>query len=139
MHKYRLAGVAAAAFVTTPISAYALNFNFSFTGIHHETVTGEIFGLAASGPSAARQVVIDSGSSSPYDNYDVSSPGHQLYLDANRFTVSHGRVVGANFNPGYKKAFRLRNMDSTLPARFSEATSRMIFTSSLTLRPASIT
>ncbi len=102
MHKVVIAAVGVAVFSPPPL-AYAMNFDFSFSGSGGGTITGEIFGLASSGESAAVDLQIFSAPS-----YLVSTPSYNGlpstpfdifsgHVSTNLFTVSAGHIVGAQF------------------------------------------
>ncbi len=96
MRKIILSAIAVAA--TTQVqSAYALNFDFSFSEGPNATVTGEIFGLASSGQSAATDVVITSASyglGSASLPFDMFAGSHRIL--ANTFSVKSGYITNAN-------------------------------------------
>lgn len=78
--------------------AYALNFDFTFSGDSSNpgTVTGEIFGLTDNATSAATAVYVDTSSigfpyTLPYNTF-----GDILNSD-NSFTVTNGVVTGAGY------------------------------------------
>ncbi len=89
MRKIIVAAAATAVF-SSPLSAYALDVGFSFTGTGGGTVTGEIFGLNDNGESAAADIQINSAPAfiglppTPFDLFPV------LFSLTNHFTVSAG-------------------------------------------------
>ena len=103
--------IAAAVALAAPLSAHALDFDFSFTntsGNTAGTVTGEIFGLTDNATSAPTDVVITSYPAAltglpaaPWDLYTI--PGfefgnHGTPFLADNFTVSNGVITDALYS-----------------------------------------
>jgi hypothetical protein len=98
MRKIIMGAVAVAASTTAP-ATYALateNLTFSFTGVNGGLVTGELEGLAASGQSAATEVII-TGFPSPWRAAPavLALPIPNSAVQ-NHFTVSNGNIVGGS-------------------------------------------
>jgi len=103
--KSKVLGILATGTLLGPMSAHAINFEFSFTSTNPHpgtvpgTVTGRIIGLSDNSTGAASQVLIDSF---PSDLNSVVGPAP---IDAtlwntqrqNEFVVLNGQVIGGGF------------------------------------------
>jgi len=87
--------------ITQSGQGQAATFDFSFSntlGNVPGTVTGEIFGLADTGTSAATDIVVTSAPAGVgFSSYPVDIFTLPWTTDANSFTVTAGQIVDADF------------------------------------------
>ncbi len=101
MRKIILSAIAVAA--TTQVqTAYALNFDFTFTGNGGDVVTGEVFGLINGTYSSATDIVVTSGFPlGGGQSYPIDMFAGANVIVRNSFSVTGSAVTYANFR-GHK-------------------------------------
>jgi hypothetical protein len=100
MRKIAMSAVAVVATSTAP-AAYALNFDFSFTGGSGGIVTGELIGLAASGQSQPTDIIITSSPFplvTPYDIFSAPIGGVNGGFSVHSGQITHAAYTISNRN-----------------------------------------